>query len=205
MEVDTGRDARPVRPRAASPMPPYLASTAWLQGNTGTLKARDYTRCVIESNSQEGMVLTVPVIGGSSSVKRLRPVQLGISEHGDWTRIHLGAIEAAYGREPYFQYLFPDIADIISAHPQQLTTLNVLLLEKMMAFIGYREQIVHIAGLRESHPERFAAIVRRLESKIAPEHSFLEPLFRLGPDAIFLLQDLSHGRTGRASQPSRLT
>lgn len=100
-------------------IPPYLASTAWLQGKVKArlLKTRDYTRTIIESNSFEGMVLTVPVAGGSSAAKRLKPSQLEISDHGDWTRIHLGAIEAAYGREPYFQHLFPEIASAINHYP----------------------------------------------------------------------------------------
>ncbi len=169
--------------------PPYLASTLWVQGKVApsAMKTRDYTRALIESNAQEGMVLTVPVIGGSSAAKRLRPENLEISDHGDWTRIHLGAIEAAYGREPYFQHLFPEIAPIISDYPQQLVGLNVVLMEKMMDFIGYNQAMQEIRNLRESNPERCAAIARRLESKIDSRHSFLEPLFRLGPDAIFLL------------------
>lgn len=169
--------------------PPYLASTLWMQGkvDSKSLKTRDYTRCLIASNSPEGMVLTVPVAGGSSAVKRLKPEQLEVSDHGDWTRIHLGAIEAAYGREPYFQHLFPEIAVVIAGYPQQLARLNVLLMEKMLSFIGYPDQIGHVLELREAHPERCSAIAKRLTSKIAPRHSFLEPLFRLGPDALFLL------------------
>ena len=168
---------------------PYLPSTLWMQGkvDAGGMKTRDYTRTLIESNSRQGMVLTVPVAGGSSAVKRLSPRKLEVSEHGDWTRIHLGAIEAAYGREPYFQHLFPEIATVISGHPQQLVSLNVLLMEKMMDFIGYAGAIEGIRGLRNVSPERCAAIAARLESKIDPARSFLEPLFRLGPDAIFLL------------------
>lgn len=170
------------------PLPPYLASTLWMQGKVGTLRTREYTRALIESNSPEGIVLTVPVVGGASAAKRLKAALLEVSGHGDWTRIHLGAIEAAYGREPYFQHIFPDIAAIITDYPQHLAQLNVLLMEKMMEFIGFSEQIKSIEAMRESNPERCAAIVRRLESKIDTRHSFLEPLFRLGPDSIFLLQ-----------------
>ena len=168
---------------------PYLASTLWMQGKVDSrgLSARDYTRTLIESNSPKGMVLTVPVAGGSSAAKRLAPGRLEVSEHGDWTRIHLGAIEAAYGREPYFQHLFPEIASVISSHPQQLVSLNVLLMEKMIGFIGYAEAIESVRNLRAANPERCAAIAARLESGIDPAHSFLEPLFRIGPDAIFLL------------------
>ncbi len=170
-------------------IPPYLPSTVWLQGKIlqNALKTRDYTRTLIESNSPEGMVLTVPVVGGSSAAKRLKPQQLEVSDHGDWTRIHLGAIEAAYGKEPYFPHLFPDISEAIAHYPQQLASLNVLLLDKMMDFIDYTDAIEEIGKLRETNSKRCIDIAQRLESKINPLHSFLEPLFRLGPDSIFLL------------------
>lgn len=133
------------------------------------------------------MVLTVPVVGGSSAVKRLKPESLEISGHGDWTRIHLGAIEAAYGKEPYFEHFFPEIASLIGHYPQHLATLNVLLMEKMMDFVGHKDGIEEIKRLRISNPGRCYDITRRLETKINLSHSFIEPLFRLGPDAIFLL------------------
>lgn len=167
--------------------PPYLPSTLWLQGKVTSLKPRDFTRTHIESNNPEGMMLTVPVVGGSSATKRMEPEQLEISSHGDWTRIHLGAIEAAYGKEPYFVHLFPEIAHIIDHYPQHLATLNVLLMEKMLEFIGYADAIEDIRDFRKTNPERCTAITRRLESKVELTHSFLEPLFRLGTDSIFLL------------------
>lgn len=170
-------------------IPPYLASTAWLQGKIApdSIKTRYYTRSLIESNSPEGMVLTVPVVGGSSAVKRHQPNQLEISGHGDWTRIHLGAIEAAYGREPYFIHFFPQISSIIEKYPKHLATFNVVLMNEMMDLVGFKDASEEIKKFKEDHPERFKNIFQRLESKINPDHSFLEPLFRLGPDAIFLL------------------
>ena len=57
-----------------------------------------------------GVLLTVPVEGGSRSLKRLEHACVGraearaalrsprISLHGDWPRVHLGALEAVYGR-----------------------------------------------------------------------------------------------------------
>lgn len=170
-------------------IPPYLASTLWLQGrvNHKQLKTRDFTRTLIDSNSSEGIVLTVPIVGGSSAVKRLMPEDLEVSAHGCWTRIHLGAIEAAYGREPYFQHLFPQIAEVVECCPQQLARLNVLLYEKMMEFLDYSATIGDVRKLRESNPERCADITRRLEAKINTAHSYIESLMRFGRDAIFLL------------------
>lgn len=167
-------------------MPPYLPSLEWLNRQL-QMKPREYTRTLIESNSPEGMVLTVPVVGGSSAAKRLKPSQLEISSHGDWTRIHLGAIEAAYGREPFFQHFFPGMAEIIAGYPPMLEDLNANLLECMLSGIGYDENIEDIEEMKRLHPARYADIRNRLVNKIDPAHSFIEPLFRLGRDSLFLL------------------
>lgn len=168
---------------------PYLPTTLWMRGapKSDSIKTRDLTRTLIESNSPVGMVLTVPVKGGASAVKKMHPESLEISDHGDWTRIHLGAIEAAYGREPYFLHLFPEIAAIITGHPQFLMQMNRLLEKALMDFLNFDETFAEIRQLRESHPDRCSSIATRLESKINPSHSLIEPLFRLGPDTIFLL------------------
>lgn len=168
-------------------MPPYLASMEWWQGRRSTLKTRDYTRTLIESNSPEGITLTVPVTGGASAAKRLKPDELTISGHGDWTRIHLGAIEAAYGREPYFQFLFPEIEEIISRYPEHLRELNVSLMVCLMGFLRYDESYPEVERLRQSNPGRCSDIGTRLLRKVDPGHSLLEPLFRLGPDTLFLI------------------
>lgn len=173
----------------ADGMPPYLPSTRWMQtrGHSMAMKTRDYTRSRIWSNTPGGMMLTVPVGGGSSAVKRLKPAALRISDHGDWTRIHLGALDAAYGKEPYFQYLFPGIASLIGDYPEMLSDLNEALVAEMIKFLDYANLMPGILELRRRNPDRCLSLARRIEEKIDPEHSFLEPLFRFGRDALFLL------------------
>lgn len=170
-------------------MPTYLPSTLWMKclGIGIDLKTRDYARTRILSNTQSGILLTVPVAGGSSATKRLRPASLKISDHGDWPRLHLGALDAAYGKEPYFQHLFPEIASEITGYPKELSTLNRNLMTKMMVFLDYETLMPEIRNLRNQYPRRCESIADKLRSKIDPEHSFLEPLFRFGRDALFLL------------------
>ncbi len=170
-------------------MIPYLPTMKWLlnQKVSGNMSAREYTRTVIESNSPQGMVLTVPVVGGSSAVKRHRPEVLEISGHGDWTRIHIGAIDAAYGKEPFFQHIFPEIADEIKHYPSRLAEMNSCLLSTMLADINYEESAKELMSYRAAHPQRYENIRSRMMSKINIEHSVIEPIFRFGPDAIFLL------------------
>lgn len=169
--------------------PPYLPSLEWIRcpDAFASMPARQYSRSLIESNSPGGMVLTVPVVGGASAAKRLKPWQLEISGHGDWTRIHLGALDAAYGREPYFGHFFPLIAPLVGHYPPMLADLNKALIDTVLNSVGYSESREEMLRFRGRSPLRFESIRDRLMSKINPRHSLVEPLFRLGPDILFLL------------------
>lgn len=173
----------------SSAIPPYLPSLSRLAGmeSAAGMPAREYSRTLIGSNTPGGMLLTVPLTGGASAAKRLPPRLLEISDHGDWTRIHLGAIDAAYGREPYFQHCFPEIAAAITAYPRMLADLNRTLLAVMLESIGYEAAGEEMSRLRGSRPARYASIRERLLRKIDPAHALIEPIFRLGPDTLFLL------------------
>lgn len=154
------------------------------------LSPRDYTRTLIESNTPEGMVLTVPVIGGSSMVKKGKVAEFRISDHGDWTRIHLGALDAAYGREPFFQHLFPILEEEYpkdSDTPERLMAFNQTLWQKMKGFIRVDEVMSEWSAVSETELRRYASFRDRMMQRIDPRHSFVEPLFRFGPDAVFLL------------------
>lgn len=170
--------------------PPYLPTTVWCRGGEMPCKVnhgRFLTRTRIWSNAPGGMVLTVPVEGGATAVKSQKPHMMRISGHGDWTRIHLGAIEAAYGKEPYFQHFFPEIAEIITRYPTELEALNRSLLSAILRLSDYDDQIEGIVDLRKEFPNRLDAIESRLLTGIVPEHSVIEPLFRYGKDVILLM------------------
>lgn len=167
---------------------PYLPSVEWMSGHTtAPLSSRDYTRTSIASNTGAGMVLTVPVVGGASAVKRLPPEMLEVSGHGDWPRIHLGAIEAAYGCEPYFRHLFPEIEVVISSYPVLLTDMNALLMGVMKDFLDWPDTALQVAALWKREPLRCRCIAERIVSRIDVTHSMIEPLFRFGRDAVFVM------------------
>lgn len=176
--------------RVTRDVPPYLPSLAWCRGMEETDTAhygRSLTRTLIASNSPEGLVLTVPIAGGSATVKRDDPHSFMISSHGDWTRIHLGAFEAAYGREPYFPHFFPGIAEIIEAYPPKLEDLNRRLITTMLRLAGYDREKGGLLSLRDENPERFRAIGDRLMAGVNPRHSMIEALFRYGKEILFLI------------------
>lgn len=152
-------------------------------------RARDYARALVWSNSPGGMVLSVPVAGGASVVKRVHPSEWEISGHGGWTRVHLGALEAAYGREPFFMHCFPAVEAVVEAYPRRLIDLNTRLLDVLLDSVGGCGVAAEIQGFRMRHPRRYLNIRRRLESKVDPSHSLVEAFFRLGPDVVFVCFD----------------
>lgn len=166
-------------------MIPYLPSLLWMRGERN-LRPRDYARTVVWSNAPGGMVLSVPVAGGASVVKRVHPSGWEISPHGDWTRIHLGALEAAYGREPFFMHCFPAVAAVVEAYPPRLADLNARLLEVLIDSVGGFGVASDVNAFRLRHPQRYLNIRRRLESKVDLSHSLVEAFFRLGPDVVFV-------------------
>jgi len=67
--------------------------------------------------------LTVPLVGATNNMMTpLRDVL--ISEHGDWRRLHWGALYSAYGRSPYFDYVADDLSRVIHGQQRYLQEFN---------------------------------------------------------------------------------
>ena len=78
--------------------------------------------------------LTIPLVGSTNNMMTpLRDVL--ISEHGDWRRLHWGALFSAYGRSPYFDYVADDLSRVIHGHQQYLYEFNRQLHEVVVDFI----------------------------------------------------------------------
>ena len=70
--------------------------------------------------------LTVPLVGSTNNMMTpLRDVL--ISEHGDWRRLHWGALYSAYGRSPYFDYVADDLQRVIYGSQRYLHEFNAQL------------------------------------------------------------------------------
>jgi len=78
--------------------------------------------------------LTVPLVGSTNNmVTPLRDVL--ISEHGDWRRLHWGALYSAYGRSPYFDYVADDLARVIHGSQRYLHEFNRQMHEVIVDFM----------------------------------------------------------------------
>ena len=78
--------------------------------------------------------LTVPVehidAAGGIVMQDLR-----IAEHGDWRRVHWGALFSAYGKTPFFEYVADDLKAVYDSHHKWLIDFNMALHNVIVEFL----------------------------------------------------------------------
>lgn len=176
---------------------PYLGSTAWysrwlhyrMQGHD------DATACGMASGEMDpGKSLRRTLICGSSPKGRVSgagelvlsvSVSKGpgflLSAHGNWPHRHLGALEAIYGRTPFYPHIIGSLRDILRDTPESLPELNRRLHEAVTPWID-------IEAADEALTNRAASdLGRKLGTFVNDSLSILDPIFRFGKDTTLLL------------------
>ena len=120
----------------------------YIEANDNFTKQTYRNRCVI-STTNGIQVLTVPVEhdktsllypsdkGGKNLMKDIR-----ISNHGNWRHLHWGALYSAYGKSPYFDYIAPDLHDIIHGNQSSLLDFNTQLQALIIDFLDLPIEII---------------------------------------------------------------
>ena len=110
--------------------------------------------------------LTVPLVGSTNNMMTpLRDVL--ISEHGDWRRLHWGALYSAYGRSPYFDYVADDLSRIIHGTQRYLHDFNAQLHEVIVDFMDLPLTTNYVtSGVgEEAHGDRVLDLRGRIAMK----------------------------------------
>ena len=179
-------------------MIPFAASASryseWLRAliNEGaeipfpSITGKEQARVGIEG----GLVLSVPVAGGAGVLKRKDCRDVMISGHGRWQDVHLGALKAAYGKAPYFPYIYPEVEKIYANFGQgKLADLNGALHSLAVRWLGMDDKDM-LATLRRL-PEEKETLIRRVAGErkrdICMNHSIFSALFRLGKESLFAI------------------
>lgn len=89
--------------------------------------------------------LTVPV-KGKSELLPIREVQL--VENQAWVRKHLKSLEANYGRAPYFDRYYPQLAGYYQGEHTCLAELNSGLISLLAGFLGATTKLVRASELQ---------------------------------------------------------
>lgn len=78
-----------------------------------TISSRDFARFLISDPHDGIMTLSMAVEGGGRLLRNLdRNPGLGLSDHGNWRKTHLGALEACLGKTPFYRFLEPGLAAV---------------------------------------------------------------------------------------------
>lgn len=180
-------------------IPPYAAPIEWYARYIGHLlgfmpaphsDARQLNKCLIATLTAPRR-LTIPVSGGSAMLKRRPlPKDVTISNHGDWQRVHWGAITTAYHRTPFFchyAHLFEPVYAMKNPTLQGFCTayhnavLMALKADELLPFLprlfdkDFQANRMVIPDYRQIHPTHEAGL------------SILDALFNLGPETIIML------------------
>ncbi len=78
-------------------------------------------------------ILTIPLI---STTKSGVFEEIFIDYSQKWIREHKNALQTAYGKSPFFEYYDYRIYKIYDAHPENLASLNLQLLQNLLIWIG---------------------------------------------------------------------
>lgn len=136
-----------------------------------------------------GMMLSLPVEGGSSVMKRRNAEGAMLADHGRWQDVHLGAFKATYGKTPFFIHLFPEIEKIYrqkgaGSVGDFTAAINAMVEE----WLGIDEIFINsLRSLRDDSPERLRLWKQQFSGKIDPEISILDLLFRYGKEGVIAL------------------
>ena len=119
-------------------LPPLEYFVLLTSGNTVLLDAHEHyekqtyrNRCYIRGPHQVEK-LTVPVKGGS---KKLATREIEIDYRQKWLQQHWRALEAAYGKAPFFEHYAPYFQDVYQKKPQKLWELDWELLTLCLKFL----------------------------------------------------------------------
>lgn len=212
MEMSQPPGPPPLEPADAPVAPgriPYLASLGWwrewfslrLKGHSGPQAAAlasagygkaHWNRSAVCREGEAPVLLSVPVEGGGRAARSAPPETLVVSGHGDWPRVHLGAMEAAWGRTPYWRHLRPLLEPLlVSSEGMPLLGLNSAIHEALLGVVGMGEGALRAyRGLRDENPglvARLRADALERSGNLDETPAFLGCCCRLGPDAVWLL------------------
>ena len=184
---------------------PYMASSAWYAGWLKGLSlgmpadeaagfaccaadvyGKDYARCRITGGN--GIILLSESIeGGASRLKKSnRHGALLLSDHGNWRHIHMGALNASYGRTPYYQHFMPLLEEVYNSGEMSLSGFNGMIhsaICRMLCGDDSPEELLWLAGETPRARQRGAEIT----ADVFPELSVIDALMRHGKDTFLAL------------------
>lgn len=154
-------------------------------------RGKDFARTMIAGN-HGNLMLSMAVEGGAGRLRRdCLVATASLSGHGNWRKNHAGALEATYGKMPYFQHIYPYILNVLSGSAVSLPDFNSGLHKTIISILGIDEYVS--PGRKEWDSMRDAVSPQALERGeeildiINPSLSIIDALMRHGPETLLAL------------------
>ena len=163
----------------------YTKEKAVETANNLTLDStKEFGRFTLFSPQQEPITLSMAVEGGGRQLRSFNKLEsLNLSDHGDWRKIHLRAIEASLGRKPYYRYFQSDLENIYKdRNLTKLKDFNTAIFEDICSFLmgNIKPQEVSAFYVNPVLVERG----REISDSIRPEISVLQALATHGRETL---------------------
>lgn len=154
------------------------------------ISGKDYARCRIMANGNE-IILSMAIEGGAARLKRSSFIPSAqLSDHGNWRHVHLGALEAAYGRSPFYQHLIPLIRNAYASQENTLLGFNSEIHHAICSFLN----IENIKKIQDTISYKGSLITKERGEEIANvsdrKLSIIDTMMRFGPESILALDIL---------------
>ena len=185
--------------------PPYLASSLWYQlwlsefaengddtaaikeANRLTAENRELSRCRIRTPKEEIQILSMAIEGGGKQLKSNPDLEnLLISPHGNPRKKHLQAIDAAYGKKPFYRHVADRLEPIF--HDEKIITLkdfNMMLHKAIAGLLTENLSCQDLLAIK-THPIAMER-GKELAVGVRNEISVIDVLMNLGQEAVFPL------------------
>lgn len=182
---------------------PYAASAIWYARFLRNFKVpecegRHAARTFIRGNASDPLMLSIAVEGGGRRLRgRNAYFNTLLSDHGNWRVTHRRALDAVYGKTPYYAHISALLNPIYEGTECTLAGFNNAIHKVLLSFlIGdmTREEILYISGgelcdeTANLLPEDKISLMfdrgNEIAERIDPELSILDALMNYGRETL---------------------
>ena len=159
-------------------------SESILYANSKIISPKEFGRFLITDTKGVPNTLSLAIIGGGRQLRSFDKINdLKLSDHGDWRKNHLRAIESTLGKKPFFRYLDSPLNEIYcNKDIELLGDFNTAIFNILKTFL--------FGNLNPCDLKLFYSYLHLIErgteiaTKINPEISILQILAEFGRESM---------------------